>query len=619
MMAARQGEAEGPELEANLFFDAFAEDDLLSRDVLLQEIGDAGLQLDDPRLVAMHTALKKLPARLSREQFVRAVGDQAPLVRRAAAGELVLPEYGAFCREFNAVFETIPEAVPAESPVWGAAFCTTDGQRHGAGDCKTECCLQEIISPILYALALEQCGEAAVHTHIGREHSGGRHSDIAVNRNKLPYNPLTEGGRIIATSLIKSTASHTERYAFIKSEIRKMAGGQKTGFSQETNLAHHENLWHLKAIAHFLRDCGATPKDFKLDTVVSLYLQLCATEITPEIGAVIAATLANGGVCPLTNVRVLDPKHVRDTLALMHTCGMDTQSGEWAFSVGIAAKNASSGCIFAVVPGVMGLCTLAPQLNPYHVSERGSEFFRRLVRRFTLGHISFLSSGPASATQKSIASAARKIDPLRFVHSEEEATCSYLMSAAREGDLGAIMSARSKGVTMTMVDYNGRTALHVAAAAGHAQVVDYLIACFPRVQLQDHFGSTPLEDAVRNNNTLAAAMLRRAVGEPLSEDEAVLEAAAEVPPPAPATPSPMATTSLQVPTSPTPTNRSSFSMRRPPSLSRTLSPAPPRRAISLEASPINAQKPASTDPKPPLVDTTQSPPSTRRPSSIDSV
>lgn len=47
-----------------------------------------------------------------------------------------------------------------------------------------------------------------------------------------------------------------------------------------------------------------------------------------------AATLANGGFCPITGERVLSPESVRDTLSLMHSCGMYDFSGQFAFHVG---------------------------------------------------------------------------------------------------------------------------------------------------------------------------------------------------------------------------------------------------------------------------------------------
>lgn len=87
-----------------------------------------------------------------------------------------------------------------------------------------------------------------------------------------------------------------------------------------------------------------------------------------------AATLANGGVCPITGDKVFSRTSVRDTLTLMHTCGMYDLSGEFSYSVGLPAKSGVSGAIIVVIPDIMGLCLYGPLIDKFGNSVKGVAF-----------------------------------------------------------------------------------------------------------------------------------------------------------------------------------------------------------------------------------------------------
>ncbi|GAA6079912.1 glutaminase kidney isoform, mitochondrial isoform X1, partial [Tachysurus ichikawai] len=101
---------------------------------------------------------------------------------------------------------------------------------------------------------------------------------------------------------------------------------------------------------------------------------LCSVEVTCESGSVMAATLANGGICPITGERVLSAEAVRNTLCLMHSCGMNDFSGQFAFHVGLPAKSGVSGAVLLVVPNVMGVMCWSPPIDRVGNSVRGVHF-----------------------------------------------------------------------------------------------------------------------------------------------------------------------------------------------------------------------------------------------------
>ena len=63
----------------------------------------------------------------------------------------------------------------------------------------------------------------------------------------------------------------------------------------------------------------AFPKGIDLDEVLEFYFQLCSFEIKAKDMAVVAATLANGGVCPLTNKMIFAEDTVNHILSIMHS------------------------------------------------------------------------------------------------------------------------------------------------------------------------------------------------------------------------------------------------------------------------------------------------------------
>jgi len=98
--------------------------------------------------------------------------------------------------------------------------------------------------------------------------------------------------------------------------------------------------------------------------------------------ASIAGSLANGGVCPLTDERVFGAQTVKNCLSMMYSCGMYDYSGEFAFTVGLPARSSVSGIVIAVVPNVAGIAVWSPRLDACGNSVRGVEFLKRVVDRF---------------------------------------------------------------------------------------------------------------------------------------------------------------------------------------------------------------------------------------------
>jgi len=141
-------------------------------------------------------------------------------------------------------------------------------------------------------------------------------------------------------------------------------------------------------------DLSFLPTKHPLRSILSLYFKSCSLTMDTKSLSVAAATLANSGVNPLTNERVISAENVRHCLSMMSSCGMYDYSGEFGFTIGLPAKSGVAGGIFAVIPNLLGIATFSPRLDRYGNSVRGVEFLRKVtdvfsfhgVDRFNISH-----------------------------------------------------------------------------------------------------------------------------------------------------------------------------------------------------------------------------------------
>jgi len=467
----------------------------------------AGLLRDDPRLGG---TLDRLAGAgdLDLEAFSNVVRHCLLLIERAVAGHLVVPDFSAFARDLERIFDAsfgneagrvadyIPQLARVDPHQFGAAVCTIDGQRASFGDASEPFCLQSACKPISYCIALEERGEEKVHAHVGWEPSGHSFNELTLNDRGLPHNPMINAGGIMSCALIAPDLPVAERFEHVMSIWRELTGGAALGFNNPVYLSERQTADRNFALAHFMREKKAFPPGINLVEVLEFYFQCCSIEITCERAAVAAATLAGGGVCPLTGRRVFEPATVQRCLCLMTSCGMYDFSGEWAFRIGLPAKSGVSGVIMTVVPNIMGLCTWSPRLDDNGNSVRGIDFFRRLVEVFSFHAYDGLDEGT-------------KKDPRVPGAQSTHALAVDLCWAASEGDLLGIRSLAARGAELGVADYDGRTALHLACAEGRREVAAFLLERGVDPAPVDRWGRTPLDDAERAGHEAIVRLLRQ--------------------------------------------------------------------------------------------------------------
>ncbi|CAN5377084.1 glutaminase A [soil metagenome] len=482
------------------------------KESLIDALNIMGIRLQDPRLKSTADKLAKFSeaSKIDFRQFVEITKNNLSLIENTLCGNLIIPNFSDFCHKLDEIYAMIssdntgevasyiPQLSRVNPEQYGVAICTIDGQMHSIGDATNYFCIQSICKPINYCLVQQEHGEEKVHQHIGKEPSGHGFNVLALNPQNLPHNPLINAGAIMACSLLKPHLDSADRFDYVMDTWKALSGGiTSPRFNNAVYLSEKNTADRNFALAHFMREKKAFPEGTDLYNVLDLYFQCCSIEMTAESMSVVAATLANAGICPLTGKRIFDANTVKNCLSLMYSCGMYDFSGEFAFIVGLPAKSGVSGGLIVVVPNVMGVCIWSPRLDTLGNSVRGINFCKELVKRFNFHNYD------------SLVRTADKVDPR---HKKNESKLSSIMSllwAASQGDLLEIRRLTAVGIDLNAADYDGRTALHLAASEGQVHIARYLIGKQVQLNPIDRWGNTPLSDAYRTQHQDVIELLEK--------------------------------------------------------------------------------------------------------------
>ena len=283
----------------------------------------------------------------------------------------------------------IPELAKANPALFGIALASADGEIYEVGDSRHMFTIQSISKPFVYALALEDHGVEHVLQKIGVEPSGEAFNSIVFDeRTNRPFNPMVNAGAIAATALIKGE-NHEERLNRLLGKFSDLCGRpvqiDPAVYRSECATGHRN-----RAIGFLELNAGmiAEPVEEHLD----LYFEQCSILISARDLAVMAATVANNGINPLTGVRALAETYVKNVLAVMQSCGMYDFSGEWSYRIGLPAKSGVGGGIIAALPGQLGIGTYSPLLDDQGNSCRGIQVCQEISARFKLHMFSVRST-----------------------------------------------------------------------------------------------------------------------------------------------------------------------------------------------------------------------------------
>src|SRR6478609_7959548 len=272
----------------------------------------------------------------------------------------------------------IKELANVDPNIYGIAIVTADGQIYTAGDLNSRVSIQSISKVFTVARVIEEIGAKAVMDKIGVDATGLRfNSIVAIELQKgKEINPLVNPGAIASSSLISGLDSAAKWKNIL--QTHEAFAGAPLKLNMPVYISEAGDNLRNQAIAHLLLAYGRMYFDPVQAT--DIYTKQCALNVNAQDLATMAATLANGGVNPVTKKKVVSPQTVMYTLPVMATAGLYDDSGQWLYAVGLPGKSGVGGGIIAVCPGKFGIAVISPPLNDVGNSVKAQKTIYEIVK-----------------------------------------------------------------------------------------------------------------------------------------------------------------------------------------------------------------------------------------------
>ena len=302
---------------------------------------------------------------------------------------LVAEAYERYRSSSDGANSDVYPALARVSPeLFGICVAGASGAVFSIGDADVEFSIMSVAKPFVFALVCQALGPEGVRKRVGVNATGLAFNALdAIERGQDGRtNPMVNPGAIATTSLVPGATAEA-KWRFIRDGLSGFAGRELL-LDDEIYASASETNHRNREIARVLESRGRLYAD-PVESL-DLYTRQCSLNVTAHDLAVMGATLADGGVNPVTRVRVIDETSCRHTLAVMTTAGLYETSGDWIYDIGLPGKSGIGGGIVTVSPGKGGLGTFAPRLDAAGNSVRGQLVARFLSRR--LGLDLFVSS-----------------------------------------------------------------------------------------------------------------------------------------------------------------------------------------------------------------------------------
>lgn len=278
--------------------------------------------------------------------------------------------------------QVYPALARVSSELFGICVVGTSGNVYSVGDSDIEFSIMSVSKPFVFALVCQHLGAEEARKRLGVNATGQPFNSLAAIENSSDgrTNPMVNSGAIATTSLVPGQTMD-DKWRFIHDGLSQFAG-RSLPLNHEVYESASKTNHRNQSIARLLQSFNRIYMDPAEAT--ELYTKQCALNVSAKDLAIMGATLADGGVNPITKQRVVEPIICHYALAVMTTAGLYEASGDWLYDIGLPGKSGIGGGIVTVSPGKGGLGTFSPPLDKTGNSVRGQLATKYLSQKLGL-------------------------------------------------------------------------------------------------------------------------------------------------------------------------------------------------------------------------------------------
>ncbi|BBG88199.1 MULTISPECIES: glutaminase B [Aeromonas] len=277
------------------------------------------------------------------------------------------------------VADYIPALAQVPADRLGIAVCTVEGELFTAGDAFEPFSIQSISKALSLTLALTLYQEEEIWARVGKEPSGQPFNSLVQLEFEqgIPRNPFINAGALVVSDLLETRLTAPRQRTL--ELVRRLCGNPAIMADQVVARSEYQHSARNAAIAYLMKAYGNFENE--VDKVLQSYFNACAIRMSCVDLARAFVYLANRGVPLGESTPLLPARTTKQVNALLATCGLYDEAGDFAYRVGMPGKSGVGGGIMALIPGELSICVWSPELNKAGNSLAGTATLELLAER----------------------------------------------------------------------------------------------------------------------------------------------------------------------------------------------------------------------------------------------